>query len=230
MMNEIIFTPMFAISEEFYPQPASKNIPDWYKNTNSYRHSNKYVFDETGGNQTIKKCMPVFDALTSGYTIKTHVDINVSLRDGSSYYEWPSYEPISFHVVDQAPLHPKKNNMPYPKINNPWSIQTKKGYSCLFIPPMHNPNGIFTIMPGIVDTDTHIIPVNFPFTLDDPHFEGLIPAGTPICQIIPFKRDSFSMKIGDSKQFQKVERANSIYRVNFINRYKNKFWNKKDYK
>lgn len=231
-MKDIIFTPIFPVNDEFYPIPASKNIPEWYKNTNSFINSNNFEANDGKGNQTIKKCMPVFDSLTSGYILKTHVDIYVSKTENEfSYYNWPAYSPIQFHAIEQAAVYPtKKDNMPYPKFINPWSIQTTKGYSTLFIPPMHNPNIFFTILPGVVDTDQFLIPVNFPFILNDPNFEGMIPAGTDICQVIPFKRDSFKMKIGDSTIKEKIKLFEFLYNNKFVNNYKNKFWNKKEYR
>lgn len=231
-MKDIVFTPLFPVDKIFYPEPASKNIPDWYKKMDSFMGSKTFKpSGDGGGNQTLKKCIPVFDAMTAGYIIKTYVDVYVTLtEDNISYFNWPSFEPISFHPIEQAPEHPGMNNRPFPKWNNPWSIQTPIGYSCLFIDPMHNPNGIFTILPGIVDTDSYINPVNFPFTLNNPNFEGMIPAGTPICQVIPFKRDSFSMRIGDRKDIEKIDKFSFIFRNKFVNNYKSKFWNKKEYR
>lgn len=231
MSKEIIFTELFSVSKEYFPVPASKNLPEWYKKTDSYIGSKSFKPFDGNGNQTIKKCMPVFDALLSGYIIKTYVDVYVTLtEDNVSYFNWPMYNPISFHPIDQAPLHPGMNTRPFPKWNNPWSIKTPPGYSCLFIDPMHNPNGIFTIMAGVVDTDSYINPVNFPFTLNSPNFEGIIPAGTPICQVIPFKRDSFNMKIGGEKNIKDINRLNNTFRNKWLNNYKLKFWTKKEYK
>lgn len=231
-MQKIFFTEVFPIDKSFYPEPASKNLPDWYKKTHSFMNEKKLSIDNDGTtNQTIKKCIPVFDALTAGYIIKTYVDVHVSLTDdGFSYYRWPMYEPVSFHPIEQAKNHPVENGMPYPKWINPWSIRTPIGYSCLFISPMHNPNGMFTIMPGIIDTDRYTNPVNFPFTLDNPKFEGIIPAGTPIAQVIPFKRDSFKLEINKKGEFEKVDRFARLFNVKWVNNYKSRFWNKKEYK
>jgi hypothetical protein len=229
--NKIKFNTEIPIQKDFYPEPAIKNLPEWYKKTDSFINSNTFKVHNGRGNQTIKKCMPVFDAITAGYILKTHVDVYVSLTEQNfSYYNWPSYDPISFHPIEQAPLHPKTNKMEYPKWNNPWSIITPSGYSCLFIPPMHNPNNIFTIMPGVVDTDEYVKPVNFPFTLDNPLFEGIIPAGTAICQVIPFKRDSFKMEIGEKKDKERINFFSSVYNNKWVNNYKSRFWNKKEYK
>lgn len=231
-MNKIIFTPIFDIDEEFYPIPSSKNLPTWYKKTNSFFNSKKFEIVDGVQNTTIKKCMPVFDSMTAGYIIKTWVDVYVKkTEDGFPHYSWPGYDALSFHAISQAPNHPSNNSFPFPKWNSPWSIKTSRGYSCLFIPPMHNPNGIFTIMPGMVDTDLYINPVNFPFTLDDPNFQGMIPAGTPICQVIPFKRDSFKMNISEKeKDIRTVQKFSNIFVSRWKDNYKNKFWNKKEFK
>lgn len=230
-MKDTIFTPTFPVEDIFYPEPASKNIPDWYKNIESFIGSKTFKAADGKGNQSVKKCMPVFDAITAGYIIKTYVDVYVTLTDDNvSFFNWPSYEPISFHRIDQAPNHPGYNGRPYPKWINPWSIKTPSGYSSLFVPPMHNPNGIFTILPGVVDTDSYINPVNFPFTLDDPNFEGMIPAGTPICQVIPFKRDEFKLKIGSDKDLKSISSFSNIFNNRWVNNYKSRFWHKKEYK
>ena len=94
---------------------------------------------------------------------------------------------------------------------------------------MHRDNEIFTILPGIVDTDTYTNPVNFPFQLNDPSFRGLIPAGTPICQVIPFRRDSWQMGIGSAKDFAEGGVMSKLRRVIF-NSYKTQFWSKKDFR
>ena len=231
MNKKIIFTPIFEVDDLYYPELASKNIPEWYRKTDSFIDSKNFKILNGSANSTIKKCMPVFDAISAGYIIKTYVDIYVSIIDDNiSYFNWPSYTPISFHPIEQATLHPVNNKRPFPKWISPWSIKTPTGYSCLFIDPMHNPNGIFTIIPGIVDTDSYINPVNFPFTLNDPYFEGLIPAGTPICQVIPFKRDSFNMKIENSKNINSVKKFNNLYNHRWLNHYKSRFWHRKHYK
>jgi hypothetical protein len=231
-MKKIFFTPTFPVEKSLYPEPASKNIPEWYKKTESYINSNNIKILAGGApNLTIKKCIPVFDAISAGYIIKTYTDIYVQRSpDGQSHYSWPSYNPISFHPIDQAPNHPNNNDMPYPKWNSPWSIETPIGYSCLFISPMHNPNNIFTILPGIVDTDTYKNPVNFPFTLNNKDFEGIIPAGTPMVQVIPFKRDVFVSSIGDMKKVNEISMFQAIYNNKFVNNYKSKFWKRKEYK
>lgn len=229
-MSKIFFTSVLSNGDILeYPEPASKNIPDWYKDTDSYIGGNKKP-QKDGTPSTIKKCMPVFDAIISGYIIKSPADVWVQLtEDGNQEFIWSNHNLISFHPISQAPLHPNLKPHAYPKWNNPWAIKTPKGYSTLFVQPFHR-DAIFTILPGIVDTDKYSAPVNFPFVINDPNFEGMIPKGTPIAQVIPFKRESWNMEIGSNKEFKEQETVTAKLFGTFFDRYKTLFWTKKEYR
>jgi hypothetical protein len=112
---------------------------------------------------------------------------------------------------------------------NHWAIKTPKGYSTMFIQPMHRESP-FTILPGIVDTDTYTAPINFPFIINDLKFEGLIPKGTPIAQVIPFKRDSWSIKFGGEKEIKELEQVKENLATKFFDKYKSMFRSNKEYK
>jgi hypothetical protein len=216
-----------------HPTPASKFIPEWYKNTKSYMNDEKKPIGDGTTAATIKRCMPVLDAISSGYIIKLPVDIYVSLKDmgggkKEQIFEWSALNFIGFHPIEQAPEHPLANSYPYPKFINPWSIQTPKGYSTLFIQPLHR-ESVFTILTGIVDTDTYIFPTNFPFVMNDPNFEGYIKEGTPIAQVIPIKRDKWITEIGDRKDLIDIDQCFKKLSTRFFDKYKNMFWNKKEY-
>jgi len=211
------------------PKPASKVIPEWYKNTVSYMNNEKKPTGDGTVGPTIKRCIPVFDALTAGYIIETPADVYVSVKDGGQWFEWSDFGLIAFHPIEQAPEHPAKNGFPYPKWTNPWAISTPKGYSTLFVQPFHR-ESVFTIFPGIVDTDQYTAPVNFPFVINDPTFEGLIPKGTPIAQVIPFKRDSWTMELGTQQDLEAQAKVTKKLQSKFFDRYKTMYWNRKEYK
>ena len=231
---KIKFTNVEKVSDAYLPKPSSDFIPSWYKDTKSYYpHGIKEVNDGKP-NFTIKKCMPVFDALTAGYIITTYTDVWVTHgpKEGT-IFNWSSFKPIQFHPNFQADKHPlskEVNGESFPKWINAWGIETPKGYSCLFINPMHNPNGIFTILEGIVDTDQYTAAVSFPFVMNDIHFEGLIPAGTPIAQVIPFKRESWKMEFGNEKDIEKQQKLSEKMISRFFDKYKTFAWIKKEYK
>lgn len=224
-MKNIIFSSSLSIEKEYYPKPASKFVPEWYKNLESYQEGKKIPSGDGVTSATIKKCLPVFDSITAGYIITLPADVFVTQRDGMPYYEWSNFGLIEFHPVEQAPAHPNNNGFPYPKWMNPWAIKTTPGYSTLFVQPFHRESA-FTILPGIVDTDTYSAAVNFPFVLNNSKFEGLIPAGTPIAQVIPIKRDVWQMQLGDADQVRVSERL----RTKMFDRYKTLFWHRKEYK
>ena len=214
----------------FPPKPAVKEVPDWYKNTPEYTSSEgKKIVGDNETPHTIKKCIPVFDAITAGYILYTQVDVQVTQQDGLPYYNWSSQGAISFHPIAQAPLHPQRNEAAYPKWNNPYAITTPPGYSVLFTQPMHR-ESIFTILDGVVDTDTYKAPVNFPFVLNDIKWEGVIPAGTPMAQVIPFKRESWEHKIGSDKELKEQSMITAKLRTLFFNSYKRQFWSRKEYR
>ena len=79
-MAQITFTNIMGVPEEFNPKPASSFVPDWYKDLESYVGGEKKPTGEGGTTGTIKRCMPVFDAIVGGYIITTYVDVFVSQK------------------------------------------------------------------------------------------------------------------------------------------------------
>ena len=214
--------------EGFEPKPAKKEIPNWYKEIESQIYGEKKPDHEGVTNQTVKRCMPLFDAMSAGYIIYSWVDVYVANKDEQLWYTWPMLEPIQFHPIAQAPNYPKTNGQNYPKWMNPWSISTPPGYSCLFTPPMHR-DAVFKILEGVVDTDTYTNPINFPFTMNNIDFEGLIPAGTPIAQVIPFKRDEWKLKFGGDAEVRKAHKDFLGIGRRFFDGYRNHFRQPKEY-
>jgi hypothetical protein len=249
-MTVIKFTDTIGVPEEYRPKPADKIIPDWYKNLESYISGEKKPTGQGGTSATAKRCMPIFDAITGGYILTTYVDVWVkqvpqvpegTILDENTdmsefptqpFYEWPTLGPIQFHPVEQAPDHPSRgaHTFSYPKWINPWAIATPPGYSTLFVQPLHR-ESVFTILPGVVDTDKYKAAVNFPFVLNEADkFEGLIPAGTPMAQVIPFKRDAWQMEMGTIEDFNEQVKITDKLRTKFFDSYKTQYRQLKEYK
>lgn len=229
MNQKIIFTNTSLYPDLEKPVPASKEIPSWYSELNSYIDDKKQPRYDGTTPSTIKKCMPVFDLMVAGYLIKSTADVYVSTRDGEPFYQWSTLELIDFHPIEQAPNHPYQNGTIYPKWHNHWSIKTPKGYSALFMQPVHR-ESVFKILPAVVDTDTFTAPVNFPFVLNDINFEGMIPKGTPIAQVIPFKREDWLMEFGQEKEVVEQAIIRQGLSTTFFDRYKTMFRQIKTYK
>jgi len=226
------------------PVPIKRNVPEWYKKLSMQ------------GPLNIKHCMPFLDTLTSGYLIKSPIDYeyrhNVWDTEDQDYKTYwniggPSYdvdlvlkENININYGTQlhgtlqiagSPMLEKNRFLPVHKIMNPWIIKTPPGYSCLFLPPMNNVDERFSIIPGIVDTDTFRREVNFPFIINcrkNESVESMIKAGTPIVQVFPFKRDVWQMKISTRDE---VKHRSAVVEqmIHKFQHYKNKIWNKKQW-
>ena len=234
-MLNITFTDTIGLPKEIKPCPASQMLPDWYKKTESYIGGKKIPIPNNNlTKSTIKKCMPVFDALTAGYLLPLPADIYVSIKEVEGqklqWFEWAAFDLVLFHPIEQAPLHPLKKPHDYPKFVNPWAIKTAKGYSCLLVQPFHREITPFTILPAVVDTDKYISTIHFPFVLNDPNFTGLIPAGTPMVQVIPFKRENWVMSMGKEQDNVSQKSIGQLLKTKFFDGYKSLFWSKKEYK
>lgn len=236
----------FALQED-YPIPAKLNIPEWYKKL-------EHIILK----KTIKGCMPFLDSLTAGYILKMPQDFyvrhNVDSKNEKGETIKDSFQTfglhqcqkelsekninlnagIDVHTINQlegSPLIEKNKNLNFYKIMNPWKIKTPKGHSCLFVPPLNNADDRFSIVSGIVDTDTYPFEINFPIVINGDKYttlETLIKKGTPYVQIIPFKRDSWEMTTKSISQ--KNLKSNFFYGLQLINVYKNRYWNKKLWK
>jgi hypothetical protein len=237
----------FALKED-YPIPTKFNIPEWYKN-----------LEHTVLNKTVKGCMPFLDTLTSGYLLKMPQDFyvrhNIDNKNEKGEEFKDSFQTYGLHDASQilfakninlnsgidshslkqvegSPFIEKNKNLPFYKILNPWKIKTPKGYSCLFVPPLNNVDDRFSIIPGIVDTDTYSNEINFPMIINGdkyPVLETTIKKGTSYVQIIPFKRDSWKMKF-KSREQKEIQNSKLFYGLKILNIYKDKYWNKKSWK
>lgn len=224
---EFISTNQIDLVRMNRPVPASKSMPEWYSRQQSYTDGKKYIQSSGIYNHTIKKCMPVFDVMSAGYIFPTICDYNVQNDGVNLNWQWSmdGFKAIDSHTKPQFDAMPIDKNDWHTdvafKFINPWIMRTPKGYSTLFTMPFHQYDLPFYTLPAIVDTDKHPIAVNFPF-LTKRGFEGLIPAGTPMIQAIPFKRDDWS----SDYIYEPIEKSSGEFgRANqkFGNRYKT-FW------
>jgi len=229
-MNKIKFTDITGmVPEQFYPKPASAFIPEWLKQLKPYGEDKKFrTFKAHYSNETAKKCPPMLDAVMTGYVIQTTEDIMVEQRNGAPHFHWSHGLGVDFHVPSQISTH-SRSQQSVPKWKNPFGVQTPAGYSTMFIPPVNQDSPLVMPFSGMVDTDTFIQPVNFPFLLTDPNFDGLIPAGTPLVQLIPVKREEWEHSV-HSGTTEAIKRANRLKQSVFQHGYKMFFRSPKSYR
>jgi hypothetical protein len=208
--NIIEFYPSFKDAEDFFepPLPAvHANIPEWLRKTPKYRHGDTSFIVQNGENNlSVRHCIPMLEGFTSGYVVVLNRDIQVRILPNKRYsVTWTNGgsnlpdcvtprqenemrpESSSFPVVEGYE-RAEFNWMPY------WNIKTPRGYSCIFTHPINRIDLPFYTLGAVVDTDGWGEAGNHPFLIKK-GWEGIIPQGTPLFQIIPFKRDNWKSSI-----------------------------------
>jgi len=208
-----------------HPKPASHFIPQEYKKLSRFNENNLHK-------PTVKTCMPFLDSLTAGYIIPFDQDYIVDSVE-NDFTVLPANkesEDFGFHNKAQLPekWH-KTTGENAGKFHNKWLVKTPPGYSCLFIKPMNRIESRFEIISGVVDTDTYISLINFPFILHKRNKQFIIKKGEPMVQVIPFKRESW--KIWSGFYLEKLHRKTlNLINSEWMDRYKKFFWSKKSFK
>ena len=187
--GQIRFTPTDNRLMEMPPFVNTvQNPPMWFKKIGKHQGS-------------IRKCAGTIDFLTAGITLPMWT--NFRFRPNPSGDSWETggddFNPpvginnvsnFSHESTGQCPMTSvrKIETGQYPKMVNPWRFETAPGWSSMILPAYWEPNEDYTLVPAIVHTDFYhlanmvINPLgDRPFTID---------YGTPICQIVPFKRNS----------------------------------------
>jgi hypothetical protein len=169
------------------PAPAKMVLPDWFRRLPAVDRDQVSARDE---GLTIKRCMPFFDAMATGWILPLAATVRLEIKDGGktvdSGWEFDKVM-VSNHGQHQVADNPKAPRPPC-KFHNYWSIRTPPGWSCLFLPPVNRPNGVFEVLAGIVDTDTYWAHIHFPFFATGPDGVHIIEKGVPLVQVIPFRR------------------------------------------
>ncbi len=181
------------------PVPASMGVPDWIKTMPATAFSALNQAEE----QTVKRCPPFIDAMTSGFLIPLICDLRVEggeitwdndLPPGGAI-DFPR-SPISFHDAAQLTGTPLYEADRFAiKFHNLWTIEAPEGYALLFTHPINRLDLPFTTLTGLVDSDRyHDSFVHFPAHWHDTAFSGVLPRGTPVAQCIPVKRQQWTMQ------------------------------------
>jgi hypothetical protein len=220
------------------PKPASTALASWYKKMPLHLDGEKVtaLAQSTAdvSNLTLKGCSPFLDGLTAGYMFSLPFDVEFRKKaDGFFDIRWATeVHYIATHGADQTPGLPSPigGSKDVFKWRPRWRIITPRGYSALFTHPINRHDLPFRTFSGVVDTDTYNIDVDFPFQVLDDKLEDIyiLKKGTPICQVIPFKRDSWSSKSLPADENQTRKNYFDL-KSQIVRSYKNKFWHKKTY-
>jgi hypothetical protein len=204
------------------PVSAKRVLPDWYKKSPAF-DPKKYK------ESVLKQCMPFFDATVSGYIQRTWADIFIGSNDDGLFYESASGpEILSYRENSSVPV--SDGYYPVEFIwQRQWSVKLPSGYSLLVTHPHNRLDLPFTTLSGVVDNDLfyHTPIGSIPFYVHK-GFTGIIPAGTPMYQIIPIKRENWDSK-KEPYNDEETRVRDNLLRRSFYGAYRNLFWQKKTY-
>lgn len=227
-MKLLRFVPAYSTKEEMLiePTPIKEHIPEWYRTSES-------TIGENNEGPGLKTCAPFLDAMLTGYSLVTPFDIFIGRKDdGSIDIRWNGPD----HWKDFIGERPKElaAKVPRPSGHAPngltwssrWGFKTPRGWSVMVTHPLNRHDLPFTTLSGVIDSDKFIAHGNMPFFIKE-NFVGVIPAGTPYAQIIPFKRKSWK-KIADYGLISRSTRDGIEVRQPEKS-YKQRLWVRKSY-
>jgi len=175
------------------PVPAKSHLPDWFRKLPAVSRDEAST---ANNGLTVKRCMPFLDAMTTGWLITLAATVRLEISQGGKVVNagWEfDRTMVSNHGSHQVAGNPKEPSPPC-KFHNYWSIRTSPGWSCLFVPPLNRAHQPFECVAGIVDTDSYISEIHFPFFATAPDGLYTIEKGTPLVQLIAIKRDAATVE------------------------------------
>jgi hypothetical protein len=232
------------------PYPAKEHLPNWYKNMPSYNvppgYSERFLSVIGGVSSTSPKmCTPMYDTFATGYIIPLYTDLEVRIVNDEPTIHWRiKTVPVEKHgegynygegynsdtdIGNTGITVPDGYSPIVFKWLNGWDFKTPKGYSCLITDPYANENSPFRAISAIVDTDKISPPILPPFWIKE-GFEGIVEKGTPMVQVIPFKRESWKAEYSALSEREHHALEDSTFGSNIRNHYKRFAWTKKDFK
>lgn len=171
------------------PVAAKTVLPDWFRKLPPIDTNHVSVTDN---GLTVKRCMPFLDAMTTGWIIPLAATVRLEVKD-EGHTVTAGWEFDKVMVSNHNPYQIAGNHSePRPpcKFHNYWTVKTPPGWSCLFVPPLNRASPVFQCLSGVVDTDTYHSLIHFPFIATGDDGVHVIEKGTPLVQVIPFRRDT----------------------------------------
>ncbi len=239
MAKKITFTAKNPYGWEVYPKPfpASKALPQWWKDESPYfktpmNPSGKALILENGSsNTTFRMCTPMRDALSGGYIIPLFSDVVVAQTGGGPRITWRTKGTAVFQQHGDTALKveaPAGYDAHVFKYINTWIPKTPPGYSVLVTAPFGYRNLPFHAVPAIVDADKSQLELIPPMWVKS-GFEGVVEKGTPMVQIIPFKRDNWEAEFKYFKEGEYNIIEERTFNTTIVNHYIKNVWSKKEF-
>jgi hypothetical protein len=176
--------------------------------------------------------------MSFGYYLLCPMDIHIDATEDrlkiqlTSEIQNMDKQIISEHLAEQLSKYPIPEyfHKQVMRIHPMWLISTEKGYSSLFTSPIHGDSIPVQAFQGVIDTDEYPSDGYLTFFVKK-GFKGILKQGTPIIQVIPFKREEWESTLTKDRNSDIfIAEKRVAVRSVFQNGYRLKFWNKKTFK
>tara|TARA_Y100000004_G_scaffold183898_1_gene232284 strand:+ start:9874 stop:10632 length:759 start_codon:yes stop_codon:yes gene_type:complete len=209
MKIEVIprFKTFEKLVEAHPPVKANKFIPEWFKSMKpgtelaSFLEEFHGIFSDNA--HGARKCPAIRDLMFEGFIIPLWGKMymgheyddegnKIQTHYGMTSSHALRYDFFGSHFEKQVGdmdvgLAKIGNAQRILKVESPYKIILPKGYNLMYIDPFYHFRKEIKVLPGLVEADKWGY-VTFPFSIEEPEF--VLPAGTPLIQAIPYKRNT----------------------------------------
>lgn len=222
------------------PSPTIKTIPEWYRKADRFAinpHTNEPWVDPRDGGKvpTWKACPAIFDIMGTGYVYKTPCDIEVLEVNGKIKVKVLNRQMQDFVAERPAMpqfVPPQGYHEDHFAWWSDWAVRVPDGYSVLYTQPFNRFELPFITTSGIIDNDKVNLPGTMPFFIVK-GYTGVIPAGTPYAQMLPFKRENWVSELDTTISYEKMldnnNKNSDKYRVPNGGVYQKEVWTRRTY-
>jgi hypothetical protein len=199
------------VKEKYPIIKATSYKPQWFKNSSiAYKDEVKHngIYQHVSG--TIK-CNGIRNILSQGYILKSWFDLTIRTGDSDTefqfiippeilkYLEERNFnKPLIswFSAEDKHVTVPIQSNslQTLIKLVTPWSVSIPSGWSLMFLPIPYPDDPEFSTTHGIL-TGGDVFEINPILAWHKRPGDHFIPAGTPLCQMIPIKDQSLDIEL-----------------------------------
>ena len=238
MTKKIVFRAHNRVDFETQPRPfpAKQSIPKWFKDLPVYDvgpgEESKLSIGSNGvPNFSPKKCTPMLDSMTAGYILPLHSDVYVESSSELPEISWRSLHPVfDLHGSSSSKIETPEGYYPQAfKFLSTWIPETPAGYSILVTSPLGYHNPVFKAIPAIIDTDKEVNQLLPPVWVRK-EFSGVVEKGTPLIQIIPFKRESWQSEFEFYNDEDLLIHKQNSFHSTITNNYVRNIWSRKEFK
>jgi hypothetical protein len=222
-----------SVTKEF-PIVYSKTIKrTWFKTAaDEYKHITSDIKNYKHQFSGVAKCPGIINLMTEGFVLKSWFDfiIDINQETGSCSFTLPPmlneeirarYPYFGKSLIQFMNIGLPQMNVPvsddvFPmliKISTPWAAEIPKGWKLLFLPIPYSDDLDFVASSGILSPgDREINPQLFWKKTAKPK---IIPAGTPLCQIIPIPDNTLDFECLDYTKEQVKEQDEYFYNKSY---------------